>query len=69
MLVGVIFIIIIIVVITDPLNNYTELHYPLHLFSETYSSEMLIKKLPIEKKWGIQHWEWEGLKPRTQRER
>ena len=49
MLVGVIFIIIIIVVITDPLNNYTELHYPLHLFSETYSSEMLIKKLPIEK--------------------
>ena len=50
MLVGVIFIIIIIVVITDPLNNYTELHYPLHLFSETYSSEMLIKKLPIEKK-------------------
>ena len=44
MLVGVIFIII---VITDPLNNYTELQYPLHLFSETYSFEMLINKLPI----------------------
>ena len=47
MLVGVIFIIIIIIVITDPLNNYTELQYPLHLFSETYSFEMLINKLPI----------------------
>ena len=38
---------IIIIVITDPLNNYTELQYPLYLFSETYSFEMLINKLPI----------------------
>ena len=69
MLVGVIFIIIMIIVITDPLNNYTELQYALHLFSETYSFEMLIKKLPIWKKCRIQHWEWERLKPRKQRER
>ena len=47
MVVGVIFIIIIIIVITDPLNNYTERQYPLHLFSETYSFEMLINELPI----------------------
>ena len=60
---------IIIIVITDPLNNYTELQYPLYLFRGTYSFEMLINKLPIWKKWGIQHWEWERLRPRKQRER
>lgn len=35
---------------SDPLTNYTELRYLLHLFSETYSSEVLINKLLIWKK-------------------